>query len=124
MNLAFLLRALVSAAVLSGLSLGGDWLTSRFSLPVPGPVLGMIVLLAVLVRFPDLVEWLTPAADLLLKWMGVLVVPSTAGVVLYPQLFRDHGPALLFILLVTTIATGVVCSWMYLGLVRRRKVRA
>jgi holin-like protein len=124
MNLAFLLRAVVSAATLCGLSLGGDWLTNRFSLPVPGPVLGMIVLLAVLTRFPDRVEWLTPAADLLLKWMGVLVVPSTAGVVLYPELFREHGLALVFILLVTTIASGLACSWMYLGLVRRRKVRA
>ncbi len=107
------LKFAVSAALLSGLTLAGDSVSRFFTLPVPGPILGMIALLALLGFFPKISTYVTPAADLLLTWLGALIVPAAAGVVLYGGLFRAHGAALMAILVVTTLLTGVCTALVY-----------
>ncbi len=113
-----LLKFAVSAGVLSGLSLAGDGVSRFFNLPVPGPILGMIALLALLGFFPKTGAWVTPAADVLLRWLGALIVPAAAGVVLYGALFRAHGAALVAVLVVTTLLTGVCVALVYRAVAR------
>ncbi len=113
MPLSAIFRFLVSAAILSGLSVGGELVSHRLGLPVPGPILGMMVLLALLGLFPKLAGWVTPAADLLLAWLGALIVPAAAGIVLYLGLFKAHGLALAAILIVTTLLTGLSVALIY-----------
>lgn len=113
MTLSAVFRLLASAMILSGLSMAGDWISHQLHLPVPGPILGMVVLLGLLGRFPQLAVWVAPAADLLLSWLGALIVPAAAGIVLYPALFRAHGVALAAILIATTVVTGLSVALIY-----------
>jgi holin-like protein len=107
------IRAIISAAILCGLCLGGDAVAQAVHLPVPGPILGMVALLCLLAAFPGLYPWVAPAADLLLRWLGALIVPAAAGIILYGDLFAAHGLALAAVLLVTTLLTGLSIALIY-----------
>jgi holin-like protein len=110
---AAIFRFCVGAGLLGLLSISGDFLARLLNLPIPGSILGMIALLALLFAFPHISTWMTPAADALLRWLGALIVPAAAGIVLYGALFRDHALALGLVLVVTTLATGVCIAVIY-----------
>ena len=69
---------------LLGCQLVGEVLVRATGAPVPGPVVGMVVLLAVLqVRRPGDGAAVVRAADALLRHLQLLFVPAGAGVVAY-----------------------------------------
>ena len=68
------------------LQLCGEFLSSRFDLPVPGNVLGMaLLLIALSIKLVDL-TWIEEAADLLLSNMALFFVPAGVGVMVYADL--------------------------------------
>jgi holin-like protein len=113
MTVTSVFRAITSVIILCGLSIGGEHVSNALHLPVPGPILGMITLLALLAAFPRLHAWVAPAADVLLRWLGALIVPAAAGIVLYGDVFKDHGLALAAVLVVTTLMTGLSIALIY-----------
>lgn len=72
--------------------------------PVPGPVIGMAVLLLVLVvrRTPE-DSPVHAAADALLPHLQLMFVPAGVGLVAYGAVLREDGPA---------IAVALVGSWL------------
>ncbi len=70
--------------MLLGCQLAGGFLATLLDLPVPGPVVGMVLLLVVLqVREPTAGSGLVRVCDGLLRHMQLLFVPAGAGVVQY-----------------------------------------
>jgi holin-like protein len=97
--------------------LAGEVLTRAAGLPVPGPVVGMVLLFgALLLRRREVPEQLGAAADGLLNNLGLLFVPAGVGVVLHlPLLARDWAPLSLAILagtLAAIAATGRLAQWL------------
>ncbi|MFC7476442.1 CidA/LrgA family protein [Dankookia sp. GCM10030260] len=91
--------------------LAGEVLVRALSLPVPGPVAGMVLLFAALVlRGQPVPAALGATADALLGNLGLLFVPAGVGVVLYlPLLARDWAPISLAVVAGTLLgiaATG------------------
>ncbi len=94
--------------------LAGELLARGLHLPVPGPVIGMVLLfVGLLVRHGH--EGEAPASvaavgDTLLANLGLLFVPAGVGVVIYgPVLARDWAPISLAVLVGTLLgiaATG------------------
>ncbi len=78
----------------------GEVTARAFGLPVPGPVLGMVLLFVVLLlRGREAPAPLGQAADELLGHLGLLFVPAGVGVILYlPMLARDWAPISLAVL--------------------------
>lgn len=113
MTVTSVFRTLVSIMILCGLSIGGDAVSGALNLPVPGPILGMIVLLGLLGAVPKLQIWAAPAADFLVRWLGALIVPAAAGIVLYGEVFKTHGLALAAVLIITTLLTGLAIAVIY-----------
>ncbi|GAC1346086.1 MAG: CidA/LrgA family protein [Acetobacteraceae bacterium] len=77
--------------------LAGELIARFLSLPIPGPVLGMVLLfLYLLVRHGgegDAPEPLLRTAEVLLGNLGLLFIPAGVGVVIYgPLLARDWAP--------------------------------
>lgn len=99
--------------------LAGEFLSRGLHLPVPGPVLGMIMLLVgLLIRDrrttpaadaePDAPAALNHVADALLGNLGLLFVPAGVGVVLYgPLLARNWAPIAVAVLVGTILAIAV-----------------
>jgi holin-like protein len=98
---------------LGALAALGGWLAPLLPLPIPGPVCGLILLLLLLAVIPPLEGWIAPAADLLLRYLGLLIVPAAVGVFGYGDVIARHGVALLVILLVTTVLTGLISAHLF-----------
>ena len=98
------------------LQTAGELLSRGLALSVPGPVIGMLLLLAALrsdrVRVP-----VASCADFLLAHLSLLFVPVAVGVMGYLPLLRDHGLRLLLVLVLSTwigiAVTALVLQYLF-----------
>ena len=87
-------------------------IVSRFVLPlIPGPVIGLLLLLAFLVLREEVPSSVDVIASTLTRYLGVLFVPAAVGVVTYwPNVRANAWPVIvaLFVSVVATIAVTAV----------------
>ncbi len=82
----------------------GETIVRLSGLPLPGPVVGMILLLCGFALSPKLVEALRPLTRGILGNLSLLFVPAGVGVVGHVDKLAAQGPALLAALVVSTLA--------------------
>ncbi|MEZ5755809.1 MAG: CidA/LrgA family protein [Paracoccaceae bacterium] len=101
-----------SLAVILGCQLLGEVMARGLGLPVPGPVLGMAVMVGVLWlrdRFaPPVLAGVEPAGRFLLAHLSLLFVPAGVGVVGNLEVLAAEWLALAVALGVSTVLTLVV----------------
>ena len=85
--------------------LAGETLTRLTGLPLPGPVAGMLLLLAGFALSPRLVALVRPLATGILGNLSLLFVPAGTGVIGHLGTLTAHGPALIVVLVVSTLAS-------------------
>lgn len=89
---------------LLGCQLVGEVLAEGLHLPLPGPVIGMVLLFIVLqVRRPYADSGLLQTSDRLLRHLQLLFVPPGVGIVVYLGAVRDEA---------LPIAGALVISWL------------
>ena len=93
--------ALRGLALLLVLQVVGDGLAHGLHLPVPGPVLGMVLLMIVL-RAPPVRAAVQAIAQLLLAHLSLLFVPVGVGVVTHLDLLARSGVPLLVAIVAST----------------------
>ena len=93
--------ALRGLALLLVLQAAGDGLAHGLRLPVPGPVLGMVLLMIVL-RAPPVRAAVQAIAQLLLAHLSLLFVPVGVGVVTHLDLLARSGAPLLVAIVAST----------------------
>ena len=102
---------------LLGCQLVGEFLVRLLGLPVPGPVAGMVLLLAILqMREPHPESGLVLVADGLLKHMQLLFVPAGVGVIQYLSVIGASAVPLVVGLLVSWLAALVSTALVVAGL--------
>ena len=106
------IRFITGLALLAGVAAGGSWLAARASLPLPGPVLGMLGYAAVLLVTPWL-EWSLGAARWVAGLIGALLVPPLVGVVLYQADAAAGGLRLAAVLVVSTGLTALTTAGLF-----------
>jgi len=65
----------------AALYLVGDFLSTRFALPIPGSIIGLGIALAIFGWRGKVDADIKPAGDLLLRYLPVLLVPIGVGVI-------------------------------------------
>lgn len=95
-------------AIILLFQLVGEVLSRALSLPLPGPVLGMVGMIAALSALPKLRELIRPVAQGLLSHLSLLFVPAGVGVVAHIPTLASHGIALALALVVSTLLAIVV----------------
>ncbi len=100
---------------LLGCQLAGELMVRTLEVPVPGPVVGMVLMLVLLqVRRPRSDSGLVTVPGTFLRYLPLLYVPAGVGVVAYlSRLEEDWVP----------VAGGLVVSWLA-GLVAAAAVTA
>jgi putative effector of murein hydrolase LrgA (UPF0299 family) len=97
----------------------GEILSRGLSLPLPGPVLGMVLMLVGL-RFARVREPVSACASFLLAHLSLLFVPVGVGVMTHLDLLGRYGARLLLVIVVSTwLGLGVTALVLY-GPDRRR----
>ena len=94
-------QALRGIAILLLLQAAGEALARALSLPIPGPVIGLLLLLPAL----SVVELRAPvaaAADALLSHLSLLFVPIGVGVVTHLALVSEYGVRLVVAIVLST----------------------
>ena len=90
--------------------LAGEVLARGLDLPVPGPVLGMLLLFVTLQLRGGPGEELRTTSQNLLQHLSLLFVPAGTGIMLHLHRVADEWLALLMALLISTLATLVVTA--------------
>ena len=91
----------------------GEVLSRAFSLPLPGPVLGLVLLLAGL-RLPAIREPVGECADFLLAHLSLLFIPVGVGVMTHLALLAQYGGRMLLVIALSTwIGLGVTAAVMW-----------
>lgn len=99
-----------------GCQLAGELLTRASQVPLPGPVLGMVILFCLLLFRGSIPTKLSATADGLLNHLSLLFVPAGVGVMLHFPLLGDDWLAISAALVVSTILTiaitALMMSWL------------
>ena len=95
------MRPLQGLAFLLLMQSGGEALSHFLKLPVPGPVVGMVLLLLALLWSPGQAP-VAPAAGFLLSHLSLLFVPVGVGVMTHLALLSAHGLQLVAVIVVST----------------------
>jgi holin-like protein len=109
-----------SLTVLLVCQLIGELAARTLQFPVPGPVVGLVLLFIVLRLRGSVSDSLRQSAAMLHGHMSLLFVPAGVGVMLYyPQLAREWLLILVSVVVSTLIGIGVT-AWVLGALVDRR----
>lgn len=90
--------------------LTGEVLARWLDLPVPGPVLGMLLLFLFLVLRGGPGDELRTTSQTLLQHLSLLFVPAGTGIMVHLHRVADEWLPLLLSLLISTLATLVVTA--------------
>jgi holin-like protein len=96
----------------------GNAVSALLHLPLPGSVLGMVMLAAALHLRLIRPEWVKPAADVLIRHMSLLYIPPGVGVMAYFGLIRRE-----WLPLVAAGVVGMVAVMLVVGLLQQRMER-
>lgn len=107
-----LLNITLQIAFLYVLSLLGGIIVEFLHLPLPGSIIGLIILLLLLHMKIVKKEYVADGAGFLLPILTLLFIPATVGVVNYPELLSWLGVSLLIITIISTIfSLGVTAKF-------------
>lgn len=120
-------RIVLIFTLLLACQLAGEVVTRLLRLPVPGPVLGMVILFCALLVRRQVPDDLSAVTGGLLHNLSLLFVPAGVGVMLHAQLLVENwvalSAALLLSAVITIVVTGVVMTWA-LRLTQEKKAGA
>ncbi|MCM2680506.1 CidA/LrgA family protein [Echinimonas agarilytica] len=108
-----------AALIILGCLYGCKWLATQVSLPLPAAIVAMLLLFILLSTRVIKEQWIRPAAEPLLHWMGLFFVPAGAGVIDHLGLLEQEGVALVAAASISTVAIILTAGHLYQWLERR-----
>lgn len=110
-------RWLLGAGLLLAFDLTGRGIAAAFSLPVPGPVLGMLLLLLALMLYGGIPRGLAKVAEQILRLLVLIFLPATVGI----YFLRDISVGD-WVALVTAMVLGTLISFALTALLLNRLI--
>ncbi|RZI64874.1 MAG: CidA/LrgA family protein [Variovorax sp.] len=99
----------------------GEVLSRGFALQLPGPVLGLVLLLPAL-KFAMVREPVGECANFLLSHLSLLFIPVGVGVMTHLSLLSQYGGRMLFVIVLSTWI-GLAVTVLVLHLAERKAPR-
>ncbi|WP_298705403.1 CidA/LrgA family protein [uncultured Veillonella sp.] len=119
--------AIIIAQVLALALIGvaGNYLQQWLNLPLPGTLVGMLLLFALLMTGVVKLEWVEQGAAVLIGELLLFFIPSAIGVIQYTQLFGTTGAMLLGVIVtsVITLLASVLIITLSIMKLRRKGYR-
>ncbi|CAB3687489.1 CidA/LrgA family protein [Trinickia soli] len=104
-------RIAVQSALLAAVWFAADFAARRLDIPVPGGVIGLAALLALLLTGGVAPRWVKAGADWLLSDMLLFFVPAAVAVVQYGGLFKSDGWRLALVVVFGTLTVMVAVAF-------------
>lgn len=104
------MKILVQAAFLYGFFLLGSLLRELLHIPLPGSIIGLLILWGLLSINIVPIGWVENGAYLFLSVLPLYLLPATVGVMDYLHIFTGKGLLLVLITIISTFITMAVAS--------------
>ena len=104
--------------IILAFQLVGEVASRAFGLPLPGPVVGLVLLLAAFRLWPPLADRLRGVIDGLLGHLSLFFVPAGVGVVAHLPLLRDEGAAVVLAIAGSTLLALAAGAWAFVLVAR------
>ncbi|MFJ7636855.1 CidA/LrgA family protein [Peribacillus sp. NPDC097264] len=101
----------------------GIYLSNFFSLPIPGSVIGMLILFILLQTKILKVEWVDITSTFLVKHLAFFFIPISVSLMTMGWLFLKYGLPLALTLLISLIIGFIVSSLVVQKFSRREEVK-
>lgn len=122
MRLKFIFVFILQLSVLWVLNELGSIIVQWMHLPIPGNVVGMLLLFILLLTGVIKLEWIDQASSFLLKHLVFFFIPITVGIMTLGPMFLQNGISLLVILIVSAILGIIVTGGSAQLLAKKREV--
>ena len=103
---------LSSIAIILGYQVVGELISRLSGLPVPGLVIGMVLMLLSFLVKDNLINRVRPSAGVLLANLSLLFVPAGVGIMRHGQRFLNEGVAIMIALVVSTVIAMIVTAYV------------
>ncbi len=101
---------LACIAVLLLLQILGEAISLLLNLPIPGPVIGMVLLLILLIVKNDVINKIRPTASVLLAHLALLFVPAGVGILRQSERLSSEWFAITVVIVIGTAITMLVTA--------------
>lgn len=119
-NLKMIGRIVLQIAILILFSLGMNFLAQALHLPIPGSILGIVILFALLKTGVIKLAWIEQGANWLLAELLLFFIPAAVGVMKYIPLLEHDGVRILTVVILSTL-TVMVSSGLIASRIAKRK---
>lgn len=93
----------------------GSCIQQLLHIPIPGSMVGMLLLFFLLITGIVKEKWIARGANMLLSHLTLLFIPATVGVINYVELFSGKGMWSIVIVMMSTIVVmlfaGLIGQW-------------
>ncbi|ASN04649.1 CidA/LrgA family protein [Virgibacillus necropolis] len=107
-----IIRIIIQIAVLYAISFIGEVLHDYLHIPLPGSIIGLLLLLVGLSLKIIPAKWIENGAGFILAYLPIFFIPATVGVMNYPSLFSWSGVVLIAVVVCSTIVTMIAAGTM------------
>ena len=94
---------IATLAIILTFQLVGEIVSQALDLPLPGPVVGLLLLVGTCLARPALAQRIRPATLGLLQHLSLFFVPAGVGIVAHWDLLRDEGVGLALAVVGSTV---------------------
>ena len=101
-----------SMAILYAMLYLGDWIETWIPIGVPASIWGLLLLFLGLVLQLIKVEWIHLGASLLIRYMALLFIPISVGIIQYTDLLIEQSKLLLIPNIVSTLTTLIIFAFL------------
>ncbi|MFC5700301.1 CidA/LrgA family protein [Cohnella faecalis] len=117
------LVAALQISILYAFALVLDQAAEACKLPIPGSIIGMALLFALLRTGAIKLRWIEAGARWLIAEMLLFFIPATAGIVQFKHLLLSNGLSLLLVIVVSTFVV-MLTAGMLVDRIGKRKEQA
>jgi holin-like protein len=115
------MRYIIQFAIILALCVIGDLLHDYLHLPIPGNVLGMVLLLILLLTGVIKLTMIEDVSNFMLKHLSFFFIPAAVGLITCFTILEGKWTALMFISVVSTFIIAVVTGMTVQILMKRRQ---
>lgn len=99
----------------------GYFLVETFHLPIPGNVLGMVLLFVLLLTGVVKLNWVEAASSILIKHLAFFFIPIAVGLMTFGALFLTSGLSLLIVVIGSIVVGMYVTGIVSQSLVKKKR---
>ena len=117
-RIALIVTQIIRLAIIAGI---GNMITELLHLPLPGTLVGMILLFVLLLTGVVKLEWFEQGAAVLIGELLLFFIPSAIGIIQYSQLFGSTGAMLLGVIVTSIITLLASVTVITLSIMKLRR---